>query len=254
MWLPSPTNIFLNDMQEQFAVDCPNEPARKGRTDSGPEWRIRPHPRCNRDCDAGQSACLARVQPDGSLDASGAFFLFGRVGVMLGVGPVACARPCRAASSFDRTSSAPSIYRHAAGAYEKALNTFSAPANSITRACAIFPRGNDRGSVIPDARGNHPLSVAQTQRIRHVPAHTQQDHVQGVVQPFQHPGDARRQCRAWRLWHPGNRVRKPSRSPNSTHDALLRHCQMGMSLPGKDLCQAGTRVCEERHRDDSLRS
>ena len=36
------------------------------------------------------------------------------------------------------------------------------------------------------ALGHHFLEVAQAQRVRHVPAHAQQDHVQRIVQPLQH--------------------------------------------------------------------
>ena len=111
MWLPSPTNIFLIDMQEQFAVDCPNEPACKG-TGLGAEWRIPPQPRRDRDCDAGQPACLAC--PTGRKPRRSVW------GRWLARIPAAPARPSTARPRHRRPIEAPPCIQ------KKALNTVSA--------------------------------------------------------------------------------------------------------------------------------
>ena len=46
----------------------------------------------------------------------------------------------------------------------------------------VHGRVIDRDAVFP----NHLFEITQTKRIRHVPAHTSQNHVQREVQPFHH--------------------------------------------------------------------
>ncbi len=63
--------------------------------------------------------------------------------------------------------------------------------------------------------GHHFLKVEQTQRIRHIPAHTQQNHVQRIVQSLQYLLNAAGQClvRRLRLYH---HARQAVRSADST--------------------------------------
>jgi hypothetical protein len=90
-------------------------------------------------------------------------------------------------------------------------NAFSSTGNSLTAPAVHgrIPQGNFVRGVIDRnaAPSHHVFEVPQAQRVGHVPAHASQDHIERIVQAFEHSGHRRIQ----RLHRAFSRSRRSAR-------------------------------------------
>ena len=79
------------------------------------------------------------------------------------------------------------------------------------------------------ALGDHFFKITKTERIRYIPSHAQQHHIQRIVQPLQNFGNARRKGLSWCRGHLHRGPKQSLGDPSFAAVLLMRQMMVVMA-------------------------